>query len=233
MTCSFSNSSSTTSSGWRRVTSRKSRPSAVCAQQRLALGLRQRLGIALRQEDPPRDLLGPAVPLAERRSVPARKARDVGDGLLEVAAQHQRGAVEMRLAELVARRDVGHPAIEPEILEPGRLGDVEMVDRMQVVIEARPGHLAGRKPAAIGQAAFDQQDLQARPGEIRAQHQAVVAGADDDAVVARSSACTALLRSLPLSATYGRSLSRCRAVSLGAGERRPICAFGHCGNCVF
>ena len=78
-------------------------------QQRLALGLRQRLGEALRQEYAAGDLLGLAVPLAEGRGVPLGEARDVGERLLEIAPEHQRRAVEMRLAELVARRDVGDP----------------------------------------------------------------------------------------------------------------------------
>ena len=52
------------------------------------------------------DLLGLAVPVAEGLRVLLGEARDVGERLLEVAAEDQRRAVEMRLAELVARRDV-------------------------------------------------------------------------------------------------------------------------------
>ena len=51
------------------------------------------------------------------------EAGDVGDGLVEVAAEHERGAVEMGLAELVARGDVADLVGEVEILEPGRLAD--------------------------------------------------------------------------------------------------------------
>ncbi len=73
------------------------------------------------------------------------EARDIGERLLEIAAEDQRRAVEMRLAELVARRDVGDAVAEVQVLEPRRLADVEMIDRMQVVIEARRGHFLGRR----------------------------------------------------------------------------------------
>jgi len=113
------------------------------AQQRLALGLRQRVGEPLGEENLGRDLLGFAVPVAEGLRVLLGEPRDVGQRLLEVAAEDQRRAVEMRLAELVARRDVLDAVGEIEVLEPRRLADVEMIDRMQVVIEARRGRLLG------------------------------------------------------------------------------------------
>ena len=107
-------------------------------QQRLALVLRQRLGVALRHEDVARDLFGLAVPVAECLRVLLGEARDVGDRLFEIAAEHQRPAVAMRLAEFVARRDVGDACRRDQVLEPRRIADVEMIDRMEVVIEA--GH---------------------------------------------------------------------------------------------
>jgi hypothetical protein len=55
----------------------------------------------------------------------------------------------MRLSELVARRDVGHPVPETEVLEPRRLANVEVIDGMQVVIEAGFGCLFGAKTAAV------------------------------------------------------------------------------------
>ena len=102
----------------------------------------------------------------------------------------ERRAVEMRLAELIARRDVFDAVAEVEILEPRRLADVEMIDRMQVVIEARRGRpprsparrrIAGGGPPAGCRARTS--------GEIGAEHQAVVAGADDDAVVGSDQGC--------------------------------------------
>ena len=54
----------------------------------------------------------------------------------------------MRLTELVARRDVLDAIGEIEVFEPRRLADVEMIDRMQVVIEARRGRLLGDQRAA-------------------------------------------------------------------------------------
>src|SRR5262249_20819174 len=82
-----------------------------------------------------------------------------------------------------ARRDVGNALAEVQVLEPRRFADVEMIDGMQVVIEARQRGLLRREPAAILQAAVDQQDVEPASGQIRAEHQAMVAGADDDAVV--------------------------------------------------
>src|SRR6185503_20693218 len=98
--------------------------------------------------------------------------------------EDQRRAVEMRLAELVARRDVFDAVAEVQILEPRRLADVKMIDRMQVVVEARRGGLLRHQRAAVLQAAVDEENLEAGFGEITAKHQAVMPRADDDAVVA-------------------------------------------------
>src|SRR5579875_3794666 len=137
-TCSFSNSSCTTSSGWRFETARKSRPSEVRDNK----ASRSALGIAFGQEDRARDGLGFSIPLAEGPGVLVGETRDVGNRFLEFASQDERGAIAMGLAEFVARRDIGNARVEPEVLEPGRLGDVEVIDRVQVVVEARQRDLA-------------------------------------------------------------------------------------------
>jgi hypothetical protein len=72
----------------------------------------------------------------------------------------------MRLSELVGGRDVRDFVRQPEILEPGRAGNVKMVNGMKIVIEARLGDLLGGEASAVGEAPFDQQDLQASLGEI-------------------------------------------------------------------
>src|SRR5262249_45422821 len=95
-TCSFSNNSSTTSSGWRWVTAWKSRPSGVRASSASRSGCGS--GSANRSR---------SGPVAEYLGIALGEARDVGDGLLEIAAEHQRGPVAVGLSELVARRDVG------------------------------------------------------------------------------------------------------------------------------
>ena len=158
-------------------------------QQRLALGLRQRIGEPLGQEDLRGDLLGFAVPVAEGLRVLLGEARDVGQRLLEVAAENESRAVEMRLAELVARRDVFDAVAEVEVLEPRRLADVEVIDGVQVVLEARRGDLFRHQRATVLQAAVDQQDVEPAFGEIAAEHQAVVACADDDTVVGSIECC--------------------------------------------
>jgi hypothetical protein len=94
----------------------------------LALALRQRLGEALRQKNARRDGFRTGIPFAERFGVARRKARDIGERLVEIAPEHQRGAVAVRLAELVARRDVSDLVVEPQVLEPGSFADMKMID---------------------------------------------------------------------------------------------------------
>ena len=137
-------------------------------QQPVALLLRQRLGIALRQQNAAGDLLGLAVPLAEGRRVLFRETRHIGDSLFEVAPENERRAVAMGLAEFIARRDVGDLVGEPEIGEPRRVADVEMIDRMQVVIEAGLGDFACAKPTAVVEPSVDQQHIEAALRQIRA-----------------------------------------------------------------
>src|SRR5262249_2128483 len=106
-----------------------------------------------------------------------------GDGLVEVAPEYEGGAITVRLAEFVARRDVGHTFAETEVLEPRRLADVEVIDGMQVVIEAGFGCLLGAKTAAVVEPTLDNEDVESSLGEIGAEHEAVMAGADDDAII--------------------------------------------------
>src|SRR5262249_51563829 len=106
-----------------------------------------------------------------------------GDGLVEVAPEYEGGAITVRLAEFVARRDVGHTFAETEVLEPRRLADVKVIDRMQVVIEAGFGHLLGAKTAAVVEPTLDNEDVESSLDEIGAEHEAVMAGANDDAIV--------------------------------------------------
>ena len=100
----------------------------AAGQQRLALSSWQGLGELLRQENAGRNLLSLAVPIAEGRGVLLGKTCDVGKCLLEIAPEHERRAVEVWLAELVARRNVGDLIGETQVLEPGCFADVEMID---------------------------------------------------------------------------------------------------------
>src|SRR5512143_2448258 len=90
----------------------------------------------------------------------------------------------MRLTEFVARPDVGDAFVQIPMLKPGSLADVEMIDRMQVVIEARQRHFARAQATAISKPPFYQQNVEASAGEICAEDQPVVPGADDDPVIA-------------------------------------------------
>ncbi len=152
-------------------------------QQRFAFGLRQRLGIALGEQDVPGDFFGTAIPFAEGLGVFFGEPRHVGDGLFAIASEHQRGAVAVGLAEFVARRDVGDPVFEAEILEPGRLRNMEMINGMQIVVEARDRCLLGAQPAAVFQPPVHQEHIEAGFRQVAAKDQAMMAGADNDAVV--------------------------------------------------
>jgi hypothetical protein len=89
----------------------------------------------------------------------------------------------VRLAEFVARRDVDHAFAETEVLEPRRLADVEVIDGMKIVIEAGLGCLFGAKTAAVVEPTFDNENVESCLGEIGAEHEAVMAGPNDDAIV--------------------------------------------------
>ena len=125
----------------------------------------------------------------------------------------------MRLAEFVARRDVGHTFAETEVLEPRRLADVEVIDRMQVVIEAGFGRLLGGKTAAVVEPTLDNEDVESSLGEIAAEHEAVMAGADDDAIVVAFEGVHVSLSRLPscASALLFRLLA-------GSEKYRILCA---------
>jgi hypothetical protein len=85
----------------------------------VTLGRRQRLAVAFRQQYVARDPLGLDVPFAEGGVVLGAESGDIGAGLFHVAPEDQRRAVEMRLGELVARRDVFHPVRQAQVAEPG------------------------------------------------------------------------------------------------------------------
>ena len=89
----------------------------------------------------------------------------------------------MGLTEFVAWRDVGDTLIQIQIPEPRRLADVEMIDRMQVVVEARQRHLTRAQAAAVGEPPVHQENVEAGAGKITPKDQPVMARADDDAVV--------------------------------------------------
>ena len=89
----------------------------------------------------------------------------------------------MRLAEFIARRDVSHACAQVQILEPRRFADMEMIDRVQIVMEAGQRHFSCAQSAAIGETPLHEQNVEAGAGKIAAEDQPVVAGADDDAVI--------------------------------------------------
>src|SRR5262249_11707397 len=60
---------------------------------------------------------------------------------------------------------------------------MEVIDGMQVVIEAGFSPLFGAKTAAVVEPTLDNEDVESTLGKIRAEHEAVMAGANDDAIV--------------------------------------------------
>ena len=72
----------------------------------------------------------------------------------------------MGLAELIARRDVSDALVQIEILEPWCFANVEMIDRVQIVIEAGQRDLACAQSAAIGQPSVDQQNFETGARQI-------------------------------------------------------------------
>src|SRR5262249_16832554 len=89
----------------------------------------------------------------------------------------------MCLAEFVTRRDVGKALVQVQVLEPGRLADMEMIDRMQIVVEARQRDFPRAQSAAISKPTVDQQDVEARASQITSKDQPVVSGTDNYAVI--------------------------------------------------
>ena len=158
-------------------------PDSAAREQGLAFGPGERIGIAFADQDAGGDLLGLAVPIPKGLGVLLREARHIGEGLVEVAAEDQRGAVLVGLAEFVWRRDVLDAIPKAQIMEPGGLGNVKVIDGVEVVIEARLCRLLGAEPAAVIEPPLHQQNLQARPRQIAAEHQTMVSRANDDSVV--------------------------------------------------
>jgi hypothetical protein len=58
-----------------------------------------------------------------------------------------------------------------------------MIDRVEVVIEARQRHFARAQAATVSESSLHQQDVEAGAGKVASEDQPVVSGADDDAVI--------------------------------------------------
>src|SRR5262249_61061584 len=91
--------------------------------------------------------------------------------------------ISMRLRELRLRVDVRDAFVQLEVSPPRAQCDGEVVDRMQVVQEARPRDAVSRgETAAWLETAFEQQHAEARAGEVVGEDEAVVARSDHNAI---------------------------------------------------
>ena len=124
-----------------------------------------------------------AIPFAKRRGIFPGKARDIGDRFFQIAPEHKRRSVEMRLPEFIAGRDVGDLVVQLQIPKPRRVRNVEVIDRMKIVIEAGLRDLPRRQAASIIEPPLDQQNPQPGFGQIGRQYQSVLPCSDNDSIV--------------------------------------------------
>jgi hypothetical protein len=111
--------------------------------------LQQWLAEPLGEKDIPRHGLGPTVPIAECLCVLGGEPRNIGNRFLKIAAEDQCASVHQRHRKLVVRRHVGDTIAQLQVAKPRSVGNVEMIDRMEIVIETGLGDLERREPAAI------------------------------------------------------------------------------------
>lgn len=102
----------------------------------------------------------------------------------------------MRLAELIAPGELIDAVGEAEVVEPGRLGNVEMIDGMQIVVEARQRRFFRAEPSAVFQPAIHEQHVEWLR-HVGAQHEAVMPCANDDAIVGLVQRCRHAIDRLP------------------------------------
>ena len=150
------------------------------------LGWRQRWRAIFGQEDAGHDGDELVVPAAQRLGIAPAELRDGIDRTSDIRPPLERAAVAGEERDVELRLDVVCPvALEIKISVPRHGGDGPLEKRVRVVQEAGMTRvLECGEPAAGDRRPIDRKDPEARLAEIGGQDQRVMAGADDDAVVA-------------------------------------------------
>ena len=125
------------------------------------------------------------LPALQRLGVAGAKPRERRDRAFDIGPPFERVAVARQQRDVELRFDVARAVpLEIEVGVPRHRGDRALEEGMRVVQKARIARiLDGREPAAGDRAAIDRKRLQPGLAEIGLQDEAVVARADDDAVV--------------------------------------------------
>ena len=122
---------------------------------------------------------------AEGLCIRLREPRDARGGALDAPAANDRPAVGEDMGELVLGKDVaGTVVFELEVAVDGAHVDDPMEVGVEVVPEARRGHLLGGASAASDGAGLEHEDPLAGLGEVAGAGEPVVPAADHHDVVA-------------------------------------------------
>ncbi len=123
--------------------------------------------------------------LAEGLCIRLREPRNARGGALDASAADDRPAVGEDVGELVLGKDVPGPvALELEVAVDGAHVNDPVEVGVEVVPEARRGHLLGGASAARDGASLEHEDPLPRLGEVAGASEPVVAAADHHDVVA-------------------------------------------------
>src|SRR5262249_6588729 len=163
-------------------------------------------------------------PAAQRRRVARAEALDGGRGLLEVGPPLERVAASQEEGDVQLRLDVRRAVpLEIQVRVPGGLADRPMEERVHVVEEAGEAWVLDRRKAASRLVpALEAHGPKARPPEVGLQNEAVVAGAEEDAVVVGAHAPamgrSASVRRSPARSTRWVCPSRRHSATKASGE---------------
>ena len=194
-----SNSCSTNCSGDSALTSSSRRPALVRRQQRAPLLRRQRRRAALGRQDVAHDRHELVVPAPQRVGVAAAEGGERCDRLVRIGPPFQRASVAGEQRDVEFGLDVtGAVPFELEIAVPRHRGDGALEEGVGVVQEAGMARVFQRaQSAARDRPAIDRQRLQAGLAEIGLQDEAVVPGAEDDAVIGGGHGLSVTLTRVP------------------------------------
>ena len=147
---------------------------------------RQRCVVQERAQQRPHSLAVELMQLAEGLRVAPGEARQGAAGGVDILVDHDAGAVAKRRRLLHRRLDIGvAEPIELEVVHQGRVAEAHEEIGMEVEAIAGQRRLFGAGAAAELAVALDHADAQAGTRQIGCEREAVVACADDQAIVTR------------------------------------------------